>query len=125
CDVGLVNAGPVDDERVGNDEIESALFGHTRGLPHVVAQHLAAAELAFVTVGRVVALDLHNEAGVGQPHTIAGGRSVDICVMPMWHPVAHRRPRPSVPRRSISATVLLSPGSKRTAVPAGMSNRLF
>ena len=54
ADVGLADAGPVDDQRVGDDAVERAVVGDAGGLSHAVAQHLAAAELALVAVdGRV------------------------------------------------------------------------
>ena len=125
ADVGFVDAGPVDDERVGDDEIERAIVADACRLPHAVAQHLAAAELALVAVDRVVALDLGDEIGVGQANAIAGRRSVDVGVMPPRHAVAHSSPPRTtrLPAISTSATVFVSPGSNRTAVPAGMSSR--
>ena len=75
ADVGLVNAGPVDDERVRDDHVERVVFADARRLSHAVAQDLAAAELAFVAVHRVIAFDLRDEVGVAEPYAIAGGRS--------------------------------------------------
>ena len=125
ADVGLVDAGPIDDERVGDDEIERAIVADARRLSHAVAQHLAAAELALVAVDRVVALDLCDQIRVGQANAIARRGAVDVGVMPPRHAVAHSRPPRTIrlPAISTSATVLVSPGSNRTAVPAGMSRR--
>ena len=58
ADVGFVDAGPVDDERVGDDAVERVDLTDARGLAHAVAEHLAAAELAFVAVDGVIAFDL-------------------------------------------------------------------
>ena len=124
ADVCFVDARPVDDERVGDHEIQCAIFADARRLAHAIAQHFAAAELAFLSVDGVIALDLRDKVGIRQPNTIASRGAVDVGVMPVRHRVAHAR-APCARCRSISATVLLSPGSNRTAVPAGISSRRF
>ena len=58
ADVGLVDAGPVDDQRVGDDGVDGALGARRLGLAHAVADHLAAAELHLLAVGGEVAFDL-------------------------------------------------------------------
>src|SRR5579862_8687460 len=56
--VPLHDAPMVDDERVGNHQIERALrAGGTRALPHAVSNYLAASERDLVAVNREVALD--------------------------------------------------------------------
>ena len=124
-DVCLVDAGPVDDERVGNHEVERAIVADSRGLTHAVAKHLAAAELALVAIHRVVAFHLGDEIRVGKSNAIACCRAVNVGVVPSHHPVAHSKPPRTMrsPAISTSATVRTSPGSNRTAVPAGMSRR--
>src|SRR4029077_12747320 len=106
--------------------------------------HLAAAELALVAIHGRVLLHFGDETCVAQPHAIAGGRSVDIGVVPPVDPVTHDRPTVDrslpattgplahalpprmtrAPAMATRRTVLTSPGSKRTAVPAGMSRRM-
>ena len=142
-DVGLVDAGPIDDERVGDHQIERALVADAGSLSHAVAQYFAAAELALVAVHGVIALHLGHQIRVAEPDAIAFCGTVNIGVVPPWHAVAHTRdssflrvfsvtgpaanafpPRTTrAPAISTSETVLVSPGSNRTAVPAGMSSR--
>ena len=125
ADVGLVDAGPVDDQRVGDDAVERLGVGDAGRLAHAVAQHLAAAELALVAVDGVVALDLGDEAGVAEAHAVAGGRAVDVGVVLARDAVRHgRSPGATNCWSRRGATVLVSPGSNRTAVPAGMSRRM-
>src|SRR5215831_13523423 len=57
ADVSLVNTGPIYDERVRDDAVERIVLVDARCLAHAVAEHFAAAELAFVAVHSVVALD--------------------------------------------------------------------
>ena len=78
--VGLVDAGVVDDEGVGDHRVDGALGARRLALAHAVADHLAAAELHFLAVDRVVLLDLDEEFGIGQPHLVAHGGTehVDI-----------------------------------------------
>ncbi len=90
------------------------------GLALCVAQHLAAAELALVAIGGRVRLDLDHERGVAEAHPVAGRRPEHRRVLPAWQPAAHATDRAS----STSCTERDSPGSKRTAVPAGMSSRM-
>ena len=78
ADVGLADAGPVDDQRVGDDAVERVGIADAGGLAHAVAEHLAAAELALVAVDRGVVLDLGDETGVAEADAIAGRGSVDV-----------------------------------------------
>ena len=74
ADVGLEDAGRIDDQGVGNNQIGRA--GGARGariLAHAVADHLATAELDLVARNRQIALHLQHQLGVGQPHPVAGG----------------------------------------------------
>src|SRR5206468_2776461 len=124
-DVGLDDAAPVDDQRVRDHHVERIGVADALLLAHAIAQHLAAAELALVAVRGVIALDLEPQLGVAEPHAIAGGRPVQIGVVPPVdhgprRPVAHDAP----PAIATSVTVRASPGSKRTAVPAGISRRM-
>src|ERR1700682_5323460 len=181
--VGLVDAGVVDDERVGDHAVQRLGVAGAGLLALAVAQHLAAAELALVAIAGEVALHLGEERRVAQAHAVAGGRAVEVGVVAAVDALAHRGssnappfrappvagkagsssnappvagssawPKPradtaarrrarfssligpsasalpprttAAPAKSTSATVFFSPGSKRTAVPAGMSSRL-
>lgn len=71
ADVGLVDARVVDDEGVGDDEVEAVGVGAPAHLPHALAQRLAAPELALVAVRRQVPLDLDPEVRGAQAHPVA------------------------------------------------------
>lgn len=73
ANVGLVDAGPVDNQGVGNDDVERLGVAAARGLAHALAQRLAAAKLALVAVRGHVALDLDPEVGVAEADEVAGG----------------------------------------------------
>ncbi len=62
ADVGLVDAGVVDDQRVGDDGIDGAVGAGDLGLAHAVADHLAAAELHLLAVGGEVPLHLDDRS---------------------------------------------------------------
>src|SRR5262249_34334412 len=115
---------------------------------------LAAAELDLVAVHGEVLLDLDEDVRVCEAHAIAHGRAVEIGVLPAREAQAHepapRNParaafetaagrrasstRPSLsalspwtsrsPASSTRVTTFSSPGSKRTAVPAGTLSRI-
>src|SRR5207244_1763937 len=148
ADVGLHDPPVIDDDDVGDDRVERA--GRSRGarrLAHAVTNDLAAAELRFLTRHREIALDADQELRVRQPRAIARRRAVEVGVLPARHPDrhedrSHSRRRaiassfepPDVsalspktrrsPASSTSVTRFSSPGSKRTAVPAGTFSRI-
>ena len=80
-DVALDDAGPVDDQRVGDDGVGDLAHGsRALALPHAVADHLAAAEFHFLAVDGEVALDLDDQVGVGEPHPVADRRAEHLRV---------------------------------------------
>src|ERR1700693_780419 len=132
ADVGFDDPPPVDDQRIGHDEIERAFGLRERTLTHSVADHFAAAELYFVAVDGAVSFDFDDQLRVGQTNAVAGRRAEVIDVgAPL--DAAHRPPSngPSIapwkpttlrsPAKGTRRTRRSSPGSKRTAVPATMS----
>jgi hypothetical protein len=72
-DVGFHDAPVVDDQRVGDDGIGRALLVSDLGLPHAVADHLAATELHLLAVNGEILFHLDDEIGIGEPHLVAGG----------------------------------------------------
>ena len=70
-DVGLDDPPVIEDHRVGDDGVDGAARARRLGLPHAVADHLAAAELHLFAVGREILLDLDDEFAVGEPQPIA------------------------------------------------------
>ncbi len=77
-DIGLHDAPVIDDERVRDDGIGD-FGGQALALAHAVADRLAAAELHLLAIAaglqREVLLDLDDEARIGQPHAVTGGRA--------------------------------------------------
>src|SRR6185312_6758315 len=90
-------------------------------LPHRVADHFAAAETQLIAVTGEVALDLDDQIRVGQTQAVAGRGAVEARVRFTRDLHAKRRS----PAASTKSTGRRMPGSKRTAVPAGMSNSMF
>ena len=80
ADVGLDDAPVIDDQRVGDDGIDRAFLVGDLRLPHAVADHLAAAELHLLAVGREILFDLDDQIRVGEPDAVTGGgpEHVDI-----------------------------------------------
>ena len=94
-DVGLHDAPMIDDERVGDHQIQGALSaGRSRTLPHAVANDLAASESDLVAISREVLLDFNDQFGIGQPHAIASGRSKQVRVGFPGNREAHLLPLP-------------------------------
>jgi hypothetical protein len=81
-DVCFVDAGPVDDECVGDDEVERPVVAHTRHLPHPVAQYFSSAEFALVTVNGVVVLYLGDQISISKANLVTRRRPIDGGVVP-------------------------------------------
>src|SRR5205823_2536872 len=88
-DVGLDDARPVDDQRVGDHAVQGGGLAGAGHLPHPVAQHLAAAELALVPVDGVVALDLGDQVRVAETHPVPAGRAEKVGVVAPIDGAAH------------------------------------
>ena len=73
ADIGLVDAGVVDDQGIGDDRIHGALGARRLALPHAVTNDLAAAELHLFAIGGEVFFDFDPQVGVGQAHLVANG----------------------------------------------------
>jgi hypothetical protein len=72
----LHDAPVVDDQRVGDHQVERALLGFAlgrRALTHAVANHLAAAEGDLVAVDGVIFLNFDDQLGIGQANAVSGG----------------------------------------------------
>ena len=89
ADVRLADAGPVDDQGVGDHAVEGALVRHAGGLSHAVAQHLAAAELALVSIDGRVVFHFRHQPGVSQAQPVAAGGSVQVGVVPPVDAMRH------------------------------------
>jgi len=93
-DVGLDDPQDgIEDQRVGDDEVERLGIEGGRGLAHAVADHLAAAELDLVSVaaalGDEVAFNLDEQVGIGEPDPIAHGRAEHFGVLTAFEVQAH------------------------------------
>ena len=112
-----------------------------RALAHSVANHFSAAKRDLVAVGGEVFLHFDDELRVGQPDAVARGGAVQVGVNSPRDLRAHSLPSngllPSAPftrplwpwtilepANSTSGASFSSPGSKRIAVPAGISRRI-
>ena len=133
ADVGLDDAPMVDDQRVGDHQIQRAACARVAraALPHTVSNDLAASEGDLIAIGREILLDFDDQFGIGQPHAVALSRAVQdprrffwesrgslVFPPPLW-PSTNRSPANSTKRTSFS-----SPGSNLTEVPAGMFRRM-
>ncbi len=81
ADVGFDDAGDgIDDQRIGDDGVDGAGGVGQLALSHTIADHLAAAELHLLAIGRQILRHLDDEIGVGEPHPVAGGRPEHVGV---------------------------------------------
>ena len=77
ADVGLVDAGPIKDQRIGDHSINRARRARGLCLPHPVTDHLTAAEFHLLTVrSGEVAFHLDDQVSIGQPHAVPGGGAI-------------------------------------------------
>ena len=132
-DVGFHHAPVVEDQRVGDDRIDRAALVGDLALSHAVADHLAAAELHFLAIGREVFFHLDDDVGIGQANPVARCGAEHARISVALDSRAHVRTFPSrlcetrrsraFPRPRTSVTSRPCPGSKRTAVPGRISSR--
>ncbi len=84
AEVGLDDAPVVEDDDPGDHGVRSALGPGGAGLPHGLADHLAAAEDGLVAgpagAAAEVLLDLDEEVGVREPDPVAGRRPEEVGV---------------------------------------------
>jgi hypothetical protein len=89
ADIGFDDAPMIEDQRVGDNGVDGALFVGDLRLAHAVANHFATAEFHFVAVDREIFLDFDNQIGVGEPHAITCCRAehigVDGAAYVRWH----------------------------------------
>ena len=98
-DIGLDDAPVVDDQCVGDDGVYRPRSAGDLGLPHAVADHLAAAEFHLLPIGGEVALDLDDQVGIGQSHAVAGGRAVHSGIGGAGDPRGHQTGPSVSPRK--------------------------
>ena len=83
-DIGFDDAPMIEDDGVGDDQVERAMLADSRmaraALAHAVANHFAAAEGDFVAVVREVFFDFDDQIGVGQANAVAFGGAVEVGV---------------------------------------------
>src|SRR5690606_737877 len=79
ADIRFDDAPVVQDERVGDHEIERLCIAALT-LSHAVADHLASAELHLLAVHGEVALHFEEELGIPEPHAISRRRSEHLGV---------------------------------------------
>ena len=75
----------VEYQRVGDYQVQRLFLARAALLPHAVAQHFAAAELALLAVHGVILFDLDDQVRVAQPHPVAGGGTVHIRISASIH----------------------------------------
>ena len=80
ADIGFDDAPVVEDQRIGDDGIDRAAPVGDLRLAHAVADHLAAAELHLLAIGREILLHLDDEIRVGKAHAIADGGPEHISI---------------------------------------------
>jgi hypothetical protein len=77
-DIGLVDAGRIEDERIGDDGVHRAFAACGLALPHTVADDLAAAELDLLAINGEVLFNLDEKLGIGKPDAVAHSRTVHL-----------------------------------------------
>mmetsp|Transcript_32807 Transcript_32807/g.110574 ORF Transcript_32807/g.110574 Transcript_32807/m.110574 type:complete len:445 (-) Transcript_32807:325-1659(-) len=92
-----------DDESVGDDHVQGINGGDARGLALALAQRLAAAKLAFVSVDPKVLLDAQPQRRVAEAHAVARRRAVRGRVVEARHSLWRARRRGEAQRRVAKA----------------------
>src|ERR1700757_39394 len=104
ADIRLHNAPVIENERVGDDRINSAVAAGTLRLTHAVADDFATSEFDLLAIGREVLLHLDDEVGIGEAHLVADRWAKHLRIGGTAHYMGHFR-TPSLIRRCIIAPV--------------------
>src|SRR6516164_3699986 len=96
ADIGFDDPPMIEDYRIGDDGIDSALGACRLPLPHAVADDFATPELDLFAVDRVVVLNFDDEIGICQPHPVPGRRSEHRRICAAWDRHRHRLSQPTV-----------------------------
>ena len=79
ADIGFNDPPVIDDQRIGQHQIDTVVSEHLP-LAHTVTDDLAAAELDLFAVGGQIVFDLDPQFGVRQAHFIAGGGAKHVSI---------------------------------------------
>ena len=115
ADVGLVDPGIVDNQRVGDDGVDCLGAGKLR-LALSVADDLAAAELHLAAGGQIL-LNFNDEIGISEAHAIACGRSEHVRISFLVN-LAHLKFRYSDWKLQAACRTLLLSGRSVRKTPA-------
>ena len=89
-DVGLKDAGVVDDDRARDDGVHDTLVaGHAGVHAHALADHLAATEANLVALSGEVLFDAQNQVGISKTNAVTRGRAVQLPVLLTRNLVSH------------------------------------
>ncbi len=87
--IGLDNAPPIQNQRVGDHGVHRSGGIGNRRLPHAIPDHLPTPELDLIAIGGVVPLHLNDQFGVGQTDAITHRGAKGFGVGTAIHPVTH------------------------------------
>ncbi len=91
-DVRLEDAGVIEDEGVGNDEVHRALRAGRGPLRHALPHGLTASEGRLLPGERQVLLHLHDEVRIRKPHPVSSRRPEHTAVTPPRKPAQETDP---------------------------------
>ncbi len=77
-DIGLEDAGVIEYKRISDHQVQDLFLACAALLPHSVAQHFSAAELAFFPVNGKVFLDFNHQIGIAQSDPVTRRWTVHI-----------------------------------------------
>ncbi|ENN89866.1 hypothetical protein RHSP_80284 [Rhizobium freirei PRF 81] len=89
ADIRLHNPPMVEDQRIGDDGVDSSVRARHLALPHAIANDLAAAELHLLAISGEILLDLDEQFRIGQAHLVADRRPEHAGVGGTGNPVGH------------------------------------
>ena len=121
ADVSFHNAPVIEDQHVGDDGVDRTLTVGDLALTHTVADHLAAAELHLFAVGGEIHLDLDDDIGVGQPHTVARRGAEHIGINRAAYGCRHVTPQKFRPSTFLIFKLSISISSRHRTLMATMS----
>ena len=85
ANIGLVNPGPVNNQRVRDHDVKTVLIRPATRLSHAIANRLATAKSALITVRSEILLHFNPKIRSSQSHAISNRRSIDRNIVRSVH----------------------------------------
>ena len=76
--ISFINAGDINDQRIGDNGIHRPPIACDLGLAHTISNHFATAEFHLIAIASQILFNFNKQFCVRQPYFVACGRAIHI-----------------------------------------------